>query len=607
MTFSFKLVVASIVTLCIAIAGLTAPAHAKKIGVIYAVHGGSAETGVKQLWESSIQIFSYDHNNSIYKRVIWNPEAWPTVANFGDEQRYANVSSQSLKYAFENKRVGGIDPARSTTQAQFKNLTSELERLGADQDIDFITDWTSWIAGHGDTMHYPYPRSMYNAQVEGGSDLTYCGSETDGGVGPDFKWPGCDPERYNVDGPAERLLAQGAEEIIVVDSTTSGVRFVKTYETFEKIKLAVSDYNKANSTAIKTYWVNDPTGLMEESHPVDPEGWTRSLGAPNSDVRVPLEGRPNPVSDDPALAVLMVDGVDSEFSPDVADADTAVVMINHTISDGNEFFDPKVNDTLILNGNIREELLKRHPELDRENIISTWMGIKVPNPNIELGGRVTNNKERSREMRAESLGRNYLYETDKEMPTGLDGFRYWDGLEYLKDRGVKHIVVIFPQIVTNSVLNLVEVPNQMAKEIGYKTWMHIDELDFETYPGVGHPFADYWGSWVRTECKVLDADDPELTEPCCFEMGGCKNTNQPYPPLRQTPIDQAMGDRDPSVAFDVSAYGHLGYDPALGPPDDTGPVQDQYTGTWTMWSPPNDDPRLGQYLAAKVMDFIAAQ
>ncbi len=587
--------------------GALAPAQAKKIGVIYAVHGGSATTGVMQLWESSIQIFSYDHNNSIYKRVIWNPRAWPTVANFGDEQRYANVKSQSLKYAFENKRIGGVDPARTYTKAQFEDLTEELARLGAEQGIEFVTDWASWIAGHGDTMHYPYPRSMYNAQVPGGSALTYCGSEADGGIGPDFKWPGCDPERYNVDGPAERLLEQGAEEIIVIDSTTSGVRFVKTYEVVQKTKMAVADYNRANDADVRVYWVNDPTGLMEESHPKDPEGWTRSLGAPNADMRVPLKGRPNPVSDDPALAALMVDGVESNFSDAVSPAETGVLMINHTISNHNETFDPKVNDTLILNDNVRSELLKRYPGMDRENVISAWMGIKVPNPNIKLGGRVTDNEERSRAMRAESLGRVYLYETEKEMPTGIDGFRYWDGLDHLKNRGVKHIVVIFPQVVTSSVLDLVEVPNQMAKEIGYRTWMHIDELDFETYPGVGHPFADYWGPWVKTQCKAVDAEEDGASEPCCFEMGGCKNTDQPYPPLRQTPIDQAMGDLDPSLAYDVSAYGHLGYDPALGPPDDTGPVQDQYRGTWTMWTPLNDDPRLGRYLAAKVMDFIAAR
>jgi len=93
---------------------------------------------------------------------------------------------------------------------------------------------------------------------------------------------------------------------------------------------------------------------------------------------------------------------------------------------------------------------------------------------------------------------------------------------------------------------------------------------------VGHPFADYWGNWVFTEC---DGED------CCFTMGGCGDS-RPYPPPRQTPMDEEMGAFDPSLGFDLSDYGHLGYDSALGPPDPNGPVQDQYTGTWAMWTLP---------------------
>ena len=68
-------------------------------------------------------------------------------------------------------------------------------------------------------------------------------------------------------------------------------------------------------------------------------------------------------------------------------------------------------------------------------------------------------------------------------------------VEALKNNGVKHIVIAFPQITENSVLNLVEVPNQMAKEIGYKGWLEHGGYDFDRYPKVGHPFADYWGVW----------------------------------------------------------------------------------------------------------------
>ena len=51
----------------------------------------------------------------------------------------------------------------------------------------------------------------------------------------------------------------------------------------------------------------------------------------------------------------------------------------------------------------------------------------------------------------------------------------------------------------------------------------------------------------------------------------------------------------------MSEYGQLGYDPDLGPPDPDHPVQDQYTGTWEFYIPPNDDPRVGQMLAKYVL------
>ena len=233
------------------------------------------------------------------------------------------------------------------------------------------------------------------------------------------------------------------------------------------------------------------------------------------------------------------------------------------------------------------------------------MGIKEENPNLSEERDDDAEGERTRRMRGENLGHAYLYESDMVMPTGTWGWLYWDGLEFLKDEGADHVVVIFSQIVTDSVLNLVEVHNQVAKEIGYKTWLHWDEKDFEQYPEVGHPFADYWGIWAETMCRRIDADPGNAEEePCCFEMGGCKDTRQPYPPLRQTPIDQARGDLDPSLVFDVSAYGHLGYDPAKGPPSDDAPVQDQYTGTWALWDPPNDDPRLSALLADKVSEVV---
>ncbi|MCK5256615.1 MAG: hypothetical protein KAQ81_11365, partial [Deltaproteobacteria bacterium] len=192
----------------------------------------------------------------------------------------------------------------------------------------------------------------------------------------------------------------------------------------------------------------------------------------------------------------------------------------------------------------------------------------------------------------EALGYAWLYESDKELPGEEWGYLYWDALEYLKNRGVKHIVIGFTQIVTDSVLNLVEFPNQIGKEIGFKNWAKYGTWDYTTYPDVGHPFTDYWGNWVDTECDG---------EPCCFTMGGCGSEGD-YPPPRQTPIDEARDDMDPSLAYDVSEYGHLGYDPAQGDSNLDAPVQNQYTGTWETYSPPNDDPRVGKLLAEHVLN-----
>ncbi len=71
--------------------------------------------------------------------------------------------------------------------------------------------------------------------------------------------------------------------------------------------------------------------------------------------------------------------------------------------------------------------------------------------------------------------------------------------------------------------------------------------------------------------------------------------------------NKARNDMDPSLAYDVSEYGHLGYDQRKGPPDPERPVQSQYTGTWAIWSPPNADERVGRILADHVADFIRAE
>lgn len=563
--------------------------------------------------------------------------------------------------------------------------------------------------------------------------VTYCGEQEENGP-----WEDCDPYRYNVDGPAERLLNKGVATIAIIDLTVGGPRFSKTYDVVQMTKRAMAAWEQKQAKAqnpvtphpnkigiiyvvhggfttyrpqylwdasvqmfsydpnhpvfklylfnkrmwhqilkseqaekeLKKYsfsyeriggsdpfqsiseqqlaslkaeldtqgneagfdfevdwacwmcgdivdhyayprylynppagnqcstdvpepqtpviWVNDPDRLMERSYPIEPSCWTKTLGEPERDASVPLTAGHNPVVEDMVLTTLQAEAIEAGMSPDVADNDTGVVLLNHAINDNNEFFDPKIDDTLVLNKNIKSLLLQRHPAIRPENIVGAYMGIKELNPENNL-------VERTRRMRGEDLGYAWLYESDKQMPGEEWGYRYWDALEYLKNNGVKHIVIGFPQIITDSVLNLVEIHNQIAKEIGFKTWLGWRRDDFRNfYPGIGHPFADYWGVWVDTRCGDED---------CCFEMGGC-NDGRPYPPPRQTPQNKKRGDMDPSLAFDVSEYGHLGYDLAKGPPDPNAPVQQQYTGTWALYRPPNADPRIGQMLAAHIINAL---
>ncbi|MBM3514288.1 MAG: hypothetical protein FJX59_11320 [Alphaproteobacteria bacterium] len=572
---------------------LASPVVARTVGVIFVVHGGGEEQGVDNQWDNTLQFFQYDPHNPIYKNVIWNPEAWPTVVKSGDSQAYANASTQLIKYRFASERMGGRDPANSYTEAQFADMAAALKRAEAKLGVTFVADRAQWIGAQEQVKYLPWPRRMYNPQVPGGAKLTYCGSDKDGGP-----WKGCDPERYNVDSPAERLLNQGAEEIVMIDMTVASTRFWKSFDVVSTIRAVVDDWNARNKTNVKTRWLNDITDLMVESYPDDPPGWTRSLGDPKNDKRVPLAGRPNPVVEDPLLTDMMVDGIVKAFNPKIAAQNTAVMFINHATREGNEAFDPKIDDTLVLDARIKAKLLKRYPDMRADNIVGGWMGLRQPNPSIVVGGRVRTNLERTREMRAEDLGNAWMYETDNQLPGGDHQYRYWDALTMLKDRGVKHIVVIFSQIVIASALDLVEVPNQIAKEIGAKTWLYAKDGDRARYPNHGNPFADYWGIWVHKECRAGDQ-----VHQCCFVMGGCGD-GRSYPPPRQTPIERAREDVDPSLAFDVPAFGHLGYDPAKGPPSEDRPVQNQYTGTWAMWVPANDDPRMGELLARQVIAYV---
>ncbi len=595
-TMRIALILLSLVVAATPIAAREKP---RTVGVLFVVHGGSEDQDVANTFDSTLQFFQYDPNNIIFKSLIWNASAWPTVVKSGDSQSYANAATQLKKYQFAQSRIGGRDPAPALTDKQFARMQRALKKEGRDRNIRFVADIAQWIGTQEQTDRLPWPRYLYEPKVPNGSRLTYCGSAPDGGP-----WPGCDPERYNVDGPAERLLRQGAEEIVMVDMTVGGTRFWKTYDVVSMTRRVVADWNQRNGTAVPVRWVNDPTDLMRDSYPSDPPNWTRALGPPKADSRVPLDGRPNPVVQDPLLVAMHVDGIVAAFNPKVPHKDTAVLFINHATRDGNETYDPKIDDTLVLDALIKQELLRRYPDIRADNVIGSWMGIREPNPAIRLGGPVRSNLERTRAMRGEDLGGAWLYESNKQLPGGDHGYRYWDALDLLRQRGVGHIVVIFSQIVIDSALNLVEVPNQIAKEIGSATWLHAKGTQRRLYPETGNPFADYWGVWVETQCRVEPAPaSGAASGPCCFTMGGCGN-ERPYPPPRQASLERPLQDTDPSLAFDIPAWGHLGYDPAAGAPGDAGPVQGQYRGTWDMWRPPNDDPRMGKLLAHQVGLFL---
>ena len=55
----------------------------------------------------------------------------------------------------------------------------------------------------------------------------------------------------------------------------------------------------------------------------------------------------------------------------MADADVGVILLNHPIIDWNEYFDPKINDTIIVNQNIKSQLLAKHPNINSDNVIGS--------------------------------------------------------------------------------------------------------------------------------------------------------------------------------------------------------------------------------------------
>ena len=554
--------------------------------MLYVSHGGNETYGEKQVWESTVQIFSYDKNSPIYQRILWNPDYWPQFYGFG------NATKEIGKYSFEYERIGGVDPYPKSKAELTQHLVELMNAYENKYDMDFVVDKMSWLSP--EIVELANPRKLYYPGTEDGSILAYCGKGDD-------SWLNCNPDRYDIDGPIERLLKIGVERFIMVDLTTAGARFSKTFDVYTVAKQVIDKHNQATGKNVVIEWVNDPDNLMMKSYPQDVSGWTRSKGKPEINPIIATSDYPNPVIEDMRLAKFQAEGIASQFNEKVSLKDTGVLMVNHGIRNGDEVFDPKINDTLTLNKNIKNLLLQNFPELKTENILGGWFGEMVINQRVKPSAPAFTQMERTREMRGENLGYIVLHDSKGEVPVGEWGYRYWEALDQLRENKVKHIVIAFPQIMENSVLNLVEVPNQIAKEIGYKNWLYFNSLDFETYPEYGHPFADYWGIWVSKYCaSEVNANQ---TEPCCFEMGGCQSS-QAYPPPRQARLDQRRDDLDPSLAFDVSEYGHLGYQFDFGPIDPNQPVQGQYRGTWAMWQVTDDHHAVAEFLAHKVIQHI---
>ena len=624
---------------------------AEKVGVLFVIHGGMDNYHPQYLWDSSVQMFSYEPNHSVYQLVIWCPDMWPAVLTM----KTGSGPKETKKYAFEYDRIGGTDPFQGITNQQMADMVSEMNRYSC-ENVEFVYDYARWMSGD-DIAHYTYPRFIYygppawdgvscdvlDPNATPPSNCTYCGERDAGGP-----WPDCDPERYNVAGPIERLVAQQVSRLVLIDLTVGGVRFSKTFDVLKMTRRALHDLGQ---DAMPVTWINDINNLMTNSYPDSPSNWTpqwsyvNGTASPFHDVSVPFASNPNPVASDPELIALNVEGIEASMSPSVPDSQTGILILDHALVDWAEYFDPKINDTLTIIEGIKTKLLLDHPGIDPNNIVGAYMGIKE---NGSAEGY--NGLERTRHMRGENLGQAWLYESAKQMPAMPWGYRYWDALEYLKNRGVKHIVIGFPQIISDSVLNLVEIPNQIGKELGIKTWAKWGTFDYTTYPGIGHPFADYWGMWVDNACgqgvitynngtvafgvgKTLTGQtshatgvitaktgtvasgtltvwrvsgtfqngevikdnkatpgtakvngNPVMTvsPECCFVLGGCNDPKRPYPPPRQSTGER--DELDPSLAYDLSDYGELGYN-----------------GTWEMYCPASANPRVGKMLAQQIL------
>jgi len=161
-----------------------------RVGVLYVSHGGNETYGEKHLWDATMQIFSYDQNSPVYQQIIWNSDYWPQMFKFG------NASKELGKYSFEYERIGGVDPYPESKRQTTAELSSILDDYENKMEVDFIVDKMTWISPYPSEL--ANPRMLFNPGIPDGDPLRYCGSD-------DPSWHLCDPDRYNVDGPVERM------------------------------------------------------------------------------------------------------------------------------------------------------------------------------------------------------------------------------------------------------------------------------------------------------------------------------------------------------------------------------------------------------------------
>jgi hypothetical protein len=262
-----------------------------------------------------------DHpENYIWPRFVYHGPDGPGV---GDDVTYCGEGEkEAVILGFD---TGTEEFTEGTT------LTGQLS--GATATIDEVTvNAGTWLGGDAAGFLSLSNASSATVTFQDGEELvdngTIPGSATADGTS---KWPDCDPERFNVDGPMERLLQKGVSRIIVVDLTMSGIRFSKTFWPLRIGKELLEKWNADHGTSIPLLWVNDYTDLMERSYPVEPEDWTRFRGYPTTDSHVLLKGGPNPLAEDQGIAELHVEGIETALSATVPDADTGVVLMNHAL------------------------------------------------------------------------------------------------------------------------------------------------------------------------------------------------------------------------------------------------------------------------------------